>query len=152
MKILRKSSYVQVAAVFSEDICLHKLSSLSCACLNYNCGCCVPAKCAKVGLLECIIIHLICWQLFADIQTVSEIETQSPTCSYLILSLKSRGRQLANSALKETYKYIYISKRHMKQILSRAPAAFFFHSYAYAHSISPAVLRFALGRHCVTCT
>ena len=30
----------------------------------------------------------------------------------------------------------YISKCHMKQILSRAPAAFFFHSYAYAQSIS----------------
>ena len=42
----------------------------------------------------------------------------------------------------------YISKRHMEQILSHAPAAFFFHSYAYAQSISPAILRFALGRHC----
>ena len=50
------------------------------------------------------------------------------------------------------YIYIYISKCHMKQILSRAPAAFFFHSYAYAQSISPAILRFALGRHDVTRT
>ena len=152
MKILRKSSYVQVAAVFSEDICLHKLSSLSCACLNYNCGCCVPAKCAKVGLLECIIIHLICWQLFADIQTVSEIETQSPHVHIWFWAWNQEADSWQISALKETYKYIYISKRHMKQILSRAPAAFFFHSYAYARSISPAILRFALGRHCVTCT
>ena len=50
------------------------------------------------------------------------------------------------------YIYIYISKCHMKQILSRAPAAFFFHSYAYAQSISPAILRFALGCHDVTRT
>ena len=48
--------------------------------------------------------------------------------------------------------YIYISKCHMNQILSRAPAAFFFHSYAYARSISPAILRFALGCHDVTRT
>ena len=48
--------------------------------------------------------------------------------------------------------YNNISKCHMEQILFHSPAAFFFHSYASAQSISPAILRFALGCHNVTRT
>ena len=63
----------------------------------------------------------------------------------------TRTRARVHTSEHET-KYYIISKCHMKQILSCAPAAFFFHSYAYAQSISPAILRFALGCHDVART
>ena len=40
----------------------------------------------------------------------------------------------------------------MKLDTIRSSAAFLFHSNANVNHISPAILRFALGRHVVTCT
>ena len=50
------------------------------------------------------------------------------------------------------YIYIYISKWHMNYVPRRHSQSFFQTLPVLIESVSPAILRFALGRHCVTRT